>query len=348
MYLFRKTTSAARGRFAPRLEALEDRCVPAISVFQTGATLNVFGDATSAHTVQLTDNGHGGIAVKADNLGTTSFTGINNIDVRGGNLNDTVIYLMTGPLQQAENVTVRLRPGNDAFVGLLQKDFLSGGNLNLRVDGGPGNDHISLTMLGNLKAGSGLTFTTQGGPGKDTMNATMLGAVELGANLSVTMNPGLNGATETVSLLGNKTLAGVVSIDLEGGTGNDLEIVNIFDNIDVSGFVSVIERGKPGNDMESESFLGQDLGILQLQADGGPGDDVISENVTLAPGSNGVVLASEQGGPGNDNLTLTVRKQQASDNPVVSATIDGGPGNNSCTRTSNVTETNCAVDHVVV
>jgi hypothetical protein len=91
------------------------------------------------------------------------------------------------------------------------------------------------------------------------------------------------------------------------------------------------------------NFLGQDQGVLQVRADGGTTADTIAVNINLAPGSDGVVLASENGGAGNDVLTLAVRKQQPSDTPVVVATVDGGPGFNHCFITPNVTATNCQV-----
>jgi hypothetical protein len=306
-------------------------------------TLTVIGNPNQPHNIQISDDGHGDIKVVCDGV-RKSFSHITNLNIFGGNHGNSVTYQMTGPLTETENVFVHLRPGNDKFVGVLQQDFQSGGNLNLRVDAGPqGTKQISLVMMGSLRTGSSLNFTAGGGPAKDLLNFTMLGSVDAGANLAVNLVPGAAGVQETVSLLGNKTLAGTVSLNLVGGPKPNSETVNVFDNIDATGFVSISESGTPGADTEGVNFLGQDLGVLQVQANGGTAADTFAVNINLAPGSDGVVLASEIGGPGNDTLTLAVRKQLAGDTPVIVATVDGGAGFNHCFITPNVMETNCQV-----
>ncbi len=307
---------SSRLRFRPRVEDLEGRCVPTVTVTPAGSSLTLTGTAKQSHSIQITDDGKGDVSFTADGV-MSSFTNISAITVNGGNKADSVTYLLTGPLQQAQSITANLKDGANSFLGLVQQGVKAGGSLSL-----------SLT-----------------GKGSESYALNVLGGVEAGGSVSAMMTPaGATKASETVNFLTGK-IAGTVMLDLEGTTGADVENVMVNGDIDVSGFVMVMERGKPGNDMENISYSGQDKGTLLTQADGGPDKDTINTQINLNMGSSGFVIASEAGGPGDDRLTLAVRKQTG-DNPAVSATVNGGPGNDTAMVTPGVTTT--AVEHVVM
>jgi hypothetical protein len=306
----------ARLRFRPRVEDLEGRWVPTVMVVPGGGSLTLTGVGKAAHTYQIIDDGKGDVSVTGDGV-QSSFTNISSITINGAKGADSVTYLLTGPLQQAQSITANLGKGANSFVGLVQQGVKAGGSLSLNL----------------------------AGKGTETYALNVLGGVEAGGSVNAVLNPaGATKATETVNFLNGK-IAGTVTLDLEGTTGADAENVMINGDIDTSGFVMVQERGKPGNDTENILYTGQDKGTLLTQADGGPGNDTINTQITLNTGSSGVVIAGEQGGPGNDKLTLAVRKQTG-DNPTVQATVNGGPGMDTAMVTPGVTTT--AVEHVVM
>jgi hypothetical protein len=308
---------SARLRFRPQIEDLEGRTVPTVMVVPGGGSLTLTGVGNGAHTYQIVDDGKGDVSVTGDGV-MSSFTNISSITINGKKGADSVTYLLTGPLQQAQSITANLGKGANSFVGLVEQGVKAGGSLSLNLSG----------------------------TGAETYALNVLGGVEAGGSVNAVLNPSVNAtkATETVNFL-NGTIAGTVMLDLEGTKGADAENVMINGDIDVSGFVMVQERGKPGNDTENILYTGQDKGTLLTQADGGPGKDTINTQINLNTGSNGIVLAGERGGPDNDTLTLAVRKQTG-DNPTVQANVDGGPGVDTAMVTTGVTTTN--VEHVIM
>ena len=312
---------SSRLRFRPRLEDLEGRLVPTVTVTPGGGSLSLVATTKQAHSIQIMDDGKGDVSVTADGM-SSSFTGISSVSIKGGNKADSVFYMLTGPVTQGVSVTADLKGGTNSFVALVPQDIKAGGSV-------------------------GFTVKNSSGTGKDSVAVNVLGAVESGGSLAVIVNPSNgSGASESVNLLGGKKIAGFVMIDLEGTNKNDTESVMIGDDIDTTGLVMVIERGKPGNDTETISYSGQDKGTLLTQADGGPDKDTISTQILLSTGSSGAVIAGEAGGPGNDQLTLAVRKQTG-DNPSVTASVDGGTGTaDKAMVTPGVTTT--AVENVVM
>jgi hypothetical protein len=306
----------ARLRVRPQFEDLEGRWVPTVMVTPGGGSLTLTGMGKGAHTYQIVDDGKGDVSVTGDGV-MSSFTNISSITINGTKGADSVTYLLTGPLQQAQSITANLGKGSNSFVGLVQQGVKAGGSLGLNL----------------------------AGKGTESYALNVLGGVEAGGSVSAVLNPaGATKATETVNFLNGK-IAGTVMLDLEGTSGADVENVMMNGDIDVSGFVMVMERGKPGNDTENILYTGQDKGTLLTQADGGPDKDTISTQINLNTGSTGVVLAGEAGGPGNDKLTLAVRKQPG-DNPTVQAQVIGGTGTDTAMVTPGVTTT--AVETVVM
>jgi hypothetical protein len=343
---------ATRRRFQPRVETLEARQLLTCAVSQMGPILTIIGVPAQAHSMNLSDDGHGDITVQCDNQPALTFNGIHTIAVIGGNKGNKVNYQMTGVLTETEGITVRLGSGDDTFNAVLEKDFHGitpvarlDGHLLVTVGTGGGNDQVALRMLGNLLQGSSLNFSALGGgasTAKENMLAVMQGAVSAGANLSVLMQAGGGGAVENVALPGMTTIAGSVNIDLEGGAGNDLQMINVLDDIAAGGVVNLTERGGSGAERQFLRYLGQDKGGLHTRALGGLGKNLINGEIDLTPGSTGLVDALEKGGPSDDKLRLAIHA------PIpVMALIDGSGGVNECWHTSNVPFVNCLVSHLI-
>jgi hypothetical protein len=329
----------ARGRFAPTLEALEDRnMLSASAVFNPFTGVLTITGTNRADHVKIVDNGSataaGAVRVFAEGLPIFSspavggfVKSVSTINVNLLNGNDSLDYQLTGTLAFAQRT--------------------------LQADLGRGNDSFNADLNGNLGLAAKLTLNVLGNDGRDTMKARMTGDVFgpffflPGASLQINMDGGNDNDLMAVDLSGRVHSGGKVGVSLSGGFGDDVMNIRSLMNVDAGGTLSLAERGQFGDDLETISSFSQVKGTLQTQADGGPGQDRIATAITLLPGSNGTVQASEMGGPGNDNLTLLVHKLSFFDFPTINAKVDGGPDFDICHKTSNVVSTNCEVTFVV-
>src|SRR5579884_2527155 len=106
------------GRFVPRVEALEDRCVPACNFIVRGSTLLVTapaGTTPTNDTVILSDNG-GNAANNVVGFCRAPFfpnVPISNIQVLTGTGDERVVYNLVGDLTNARTVNVNFGSGND-------------------------------------------------------------------------------------------------------------------------------------------------------------------------------------------------------------------------------------------
>src|SRR5262249_51423577 len=102
--------SVRQSYLAPRVEELESRLTPSLTVTHVGpaVTIHAVGPAqlSSSHFVHVFDDGAGDITVVADGV-TTSVTGITSISLSGGKLVDQMAYTLTGNLKQTESLTVQ-------------------------------------------------------------------------------------------------------------------------------------------------------------------------------------------------------------------------------------------------
>src|SRR5262245_19808275 len=108
-------------RSALRVEQLEDRCVPACTITQTGAAPNVVLTITgddAANNVQISDDGAGNITLACDGVISPPITGVKDIVVTTKKGADVVFYTLAGDmtLNQTRNVAVDLGDGNDFFL----------------------------------------------------------------------------------------------------------------------------------------------------------------------------------------------------------------------------------------
>jgi hypothetical protein len=162
---FRKT------RFLPKLEALEDRTVPATYQLVSGSLF------ISNQTGTLTITSTGGTSVQAqDGAGPKlSFTGVGTVYVTGTNLGQQVTFNDTTTFNG--NFFVNTGNGNDSVT-------LAGGKLlgNVTVMGGLGNDFIQINADGNTVGGN-VTYSDNAGNDRIDFSGTVLGSATVtGAN----------------------------------------------------------------------------------------------------------------------------------------------------------------------
>ena len=103
----------SRRTFVPRLETLEDRCVPAPMVFnggsaeQLGSTLYV-NVMSPANTVMILEDGSGDVWAQWNAWLPNGFSGINNIQVNAMGASNTVFFDNLVPLASPQQVTLNL------------------------------------------------------------------------------------------------------------------------------------------------------------------------------------------------------------------------------------------------
>src|SRR5262249_35462560 len=145
----KKHRSPRKSSTAPRIEELESRLTPSLTVshFGPNLTIHAVGPAQlfSSHFVHIFDDGAGDVTVVADGI-TTAFTGINNITLSGGKLVDVMAYTLTGNLKQTESLTVKLND-RDLFNSFLfgtigDAKTSTPGTMNIQVNDSPGNDRV--------------------------------------------------------------------------------------------------------------------------------------------------------------------------------------------------------------
>jgi len=179
--------SAKFRRFVPRLEALDDRSLPSVTVTQFGTILLIQGD-NAADTVAIMDNGQAsGVSVQynENNVDKTYFatapvTSI-VVDTLGGT--DTVDYWLTGTLLQDRSVSANLGGRADTFAAHLSNQTITfGTTLFISAHGDGGGDRLTLDAYNlSTELDSQVNVDFSGGRGKDTitMNYTQ-GDISLG------------------------------------------------------------------------------------------------------------------------------------------------------------------------
>jgi hypothetical protein len=304
--------SLRQSRFAPRIEELESRLTPSLTVTHVGSSLTIQAvgplQLNSSHFAHVFDDGAGDITVVADGT-TTSVTGITSISLRGGNFVDQMAYTLTGNLKQTESLAVKLN-GRDRFSGILlgtigDATTSKNGNMNIQVIDTPGNDVAGLSVSGAVLKGSTLNYANNFGVGG-----------------------GIANSVGVVDVLGN--IAGTANFDFT--TGQSATIPNkeslIFDqSSNISGTESVFAHGfteAGGFINDTIRFSGQLTGFLSVRelATSNPflrATNHLFEQFTLQNGSTGKLSASEDNAPGSlGTETLNVFK-----NGTVTASVLG-------------------------
>jgi hypothetical protein len=217
-------------RAAPRLEMLEDRCLPAIWFNPILHTLFIVGDS-GPNKVVITDHGNnlpGAVSATMDGGGpgnsfVSNFVPVHKILVLTGDRNDSVEYNLTGPLGVARAVDANLGRHFDNFTATLGGDLLPGAALQLDVDGGRHSDLIRVDAAADVDvaAGAELRLGLNGGPAGDNVLVQYRG--ELDGHVVLDADGGPDGANDGVT----------AQFDLDPGSAGVLE---------------AIERGRLGDD----------------------------------------------------------------------------------------------------
>jgi hypothetical protein len=368
---FRKPSTRPARRFLPGLESLESRWCPSTAgITQTGHALTLQGDGAN-DMITVSDNGQGGVTASITLAGRTqtlSAAGITSIDIEGGGGNDTISYALTGALGEHEPLMVCLGKGNsqaalDYSAGLnnatlavaigggagsnqvtTQFGALSGSRLNLTEFLGAGGATSHVNFAGPL-SNSLATVTFQGGSGKDHVFAQLAGSFS-NSNLQFLGTLGSGGSSFDLEAVGTAqdpiTLQNsVVHFDIDGGSGGNTITFNAGSvNVDTTSRLNLETCSGTGNDTVNVSYSGQMNGELDLDLQGGPGNDTMHTTLTLAQGSTGRFRGQMLGGKGDDVMSFLVYDHS---NPggkstlsLLDALLDGGSGHNTLSATPNV------------
>jgi Ca2+-binding RTX toxin-like protein len=311
----RRSGSAPRP-FAPRLESLGDRVLPAVTAtFAPGVgLLTVLGDAGN-NTITISRDAAGKILVNGSAVagGTATVTNTRLISAFGQAGNDTITLdeangtlpaaqlfggdgndVLTGGsgadmlFGQAGNDTINGKGGNDLLFGGAGNDVLTGGAGDDQVFGEAGDDQ----MIWNPGDGSDLN---EGGAGTDTV-----------------VNNGGNGA-ETYTVTANGT-----RVRLDRVTPAPFFL-------DIGTTEKLVVNGNGGDDSIT---AGNGLAnLIQLTVDGGAGNDTITggDGNDLLIGGDGNDLIT--GGRGNDTAMMGTGDDTFVWNPGdASDTVEGQTG----------------------
>jgi hypothetical protein len=281
--------SVRQSRFAPRIEELESRVTPSLTVTQAGSFLAIHAvgpaQLNSSHFVHVFDDGVGDITVVADGV-TTTATGITSISLSGGNFVDQMAYTLTGNLKQSQSLSVKLNP-QDRFNGILLGTIgdaatSKNGNMNIQVIDSPGFDVAGLSVTGAVLKGSTLNYANNFGVGGGIANS--VGIVDVLANIAGTAH--FDFTTGQSPIIPNKESL----IFQQFGNISGTESVFAHGVTEAGGFIN-----------DNISFSGQLTGFLSVRelATSNPvlrATNHLFEQFALQNGSTGKLSASEDNG----------------------------------------------------
>jgi len=208
-----RSRSSRPGRFVPRLEVLEDRWCPSVTLQTNGPELRIDGNA-AADTVSISDNGAGRVSVTANGR-TTAFTGITQIRMQTGGGNDAVDYQLTGPITAEHQVRIDLGGGADTAT-IHASGVQIGAKTEIGVSGGSGNDTITADLAAQVTGQ--LKLTLQGGDGNDTIRANLALAARSTGQVEAVVNGNDGDDQLTLNVTGT---AGSLKAQLKGDAGFD-------------------------------------------------------------------------------------------------------------------------------
>jgi hypothetical protein len=230
-------------RVALRLEALNDRTLPSVTVVEDLGTLTITGDA-HANDVQIHDDGTAaGLTVTVDGVDQVlSGDAITNVVIKTRSGSDTVSYTLTADyVGTTRTVDLWLGNGNDTFTADLGHAIDAASSLALQVHGGNGKDDLSVTGAGSVAgtldvqlygqngmdvvsfdytgdATGSLKVNVDGGNGKDTLSLHYVGLVDGSLDLTAHGGNGMDSFDGDLAVTGG---AGSVTADVLGGNGKD-------------------------------------------------------------------------------------------------------------------------------
>jgi hypothetical protein len=330
-----------RGRYRPRVEALEERCVLNASITggqivttgsvnhvlitDDGTTIRVFADNSPYSPLATLAEGTS-LTVSTEKAGSTNFI---SYEVKGDSL--TAMYPVIGGPPIVKHL------GNfPRITGTLDVNFGSGpGHLWAQVTTDLPNNVFGgyqFANLGYLGDSSNLQITTSGSGSTDVGFASR--DIGQSATLRIVDNGGKGSNLLEMALLGVQYAGSMVSAWFSGGNGNDQANVTDDQDIQSGAAAAFVLDGKAGKDTIFLQYVGQLQGHLSAWATeglqggaGAPKADPATFSLLfdLQPGSSGSLTSFEVGGLGSDNLTDIVQKA-AADAPQVVELADGGAG----------------------
>jgi hypothetical protein len=279
-----------RPRVIPKLVAMDDRSVPAVtSAVQHGGLLSNSATRSTGHTVTVVDDNVGNVQVTLNGGASQFFQGINQLVLNVKGQNDTVNYtcvqqlgspLLLGPLaiQGTEEITANLDGTNSVF-NFNGPGVQAGAGLNVDVEAKSLGRHNLTLKEGPVGAGGFLLMEAVGEGASNKINENLTG--DLGAGASVSL---LEDGQGTLIATASANVGPNASLNLElAGTGSNSHLVTFY-------------AGQIGAGA-SVQITGEGVGATN-----------ISSSVTVEPGSQGNVTDTETGEnigrPGTDTFDL--------------------------------------------
>jgi hypothetical protein len=301
-----------RNRCVLRLERLEDRSLPAVTLSPvSNGILTLKGD-NRPNMIRIQDDATG-LTITGD--------GVTNVFPPGQDSPTTIV--------------IKTLSGRDT-VEYDSNSTPSSGTRIVNVMLGKGNDLVSANINGGLSGTAGLQVNVQGSRGKATFRSFIQGDLTGSSSLQLSFTGGRGAAgyfvQSTAQLLDSASLI----LNALGGAGRNNFAANLDGAIAAGASVSVNLNGGAERDTIFTTYRGMLDGTLTVHQDGSAGNDVVSSFVTARNGSRGQAAVAETGGPGNDRMTLEAREQGSAGTLHVTATMDGGLGQDFGRVTSNV------------
>jgi hypothetical protein len=291
----------------------------AYSVGQVGN--NVICTGGGDDTLIVEPNGAGSVTFESTQLilagsGTyvtqVTFTGVDQVFIRGQDTGDLIDVRNTAPLVQPLSLNIATFGGDDV-VGLNFTEGVSA-LLSVTVNTGAGDDSVT-AFFGAVNTPT-VYFQVNLGSGDDTFLEYFTAPIATGTHM-------LNW--------------------VHGGTGDDAIQVEAT-AADLAGTATLDIRlyGDAGDDTIGVNYEGAVAGTLSLLANAGAGDDRVDGSLVLDAASTGTLNATVQGMSGADELTLQINPAAGS-TPSIKALLDGGTGVDAYGITSNVVKRNVEV-----
>jgi hypothetical protein len=263
-------------RVALRLEPLNDRVVPSVTVVQDGGTMTIKGDA-HANSIEIHDGGTpAGLTVTVDGVDQgLSGLEVTKVVVRTGGGADTVSYTLEGDYAAtARTVEVWLGNGDDTFTADLGHAVGADSSLTLLVRGGNGKDNLSVTGTGGSVAGT-LDVQLYGQNGMDVISFNYAGDV-----------------------------SGGLKVNVDGGNAKDDLSVHYAGLVD--GSLELTAKGGNGVDtFAGDLSVTGGAGTVTAHVLGGNGKDDMDLSLTVDPAATLSADVSVDGGRGKDTITTT-------------------------------------------
>lgn len=336
-------TARDLSKFAPKVDALEKREVPAVVAFFNTDTLTVLGDGKANDIVVSADAGgnlqvtNGGAAVPINTtLGTPNKVNLKmiSVDAKGGDDSITIdrsvnVLDAGGKLVASANGFLNAGGGNDT-IRVLSGGFVGGvpGNPivgNFTMLGGSGNDFLDSGFGNDLMFGEGGNDTLRWGPG------TLVDSFDGGAGNDIALVVGNTTPIPDLTTPDPNDVSNNDSfrLDADPTTGGALfQRTNLIPfKIGITTTETVVMQTGGGNDTITTTALAG-TGVKNVIMDGGDGNDVLN-------GGTANTTLQLFGGAGDDTLTGGTKADTLSGgdgNDKLSGgkgldTLDGGAGN---------------------